>query len=84
MCGIVGFYRSELSPAHYPRIVRDMLGQIQHRGPDEAGYFVDDRLAMGTARLSIIDLKSGTQPIGSADHRYWLCYNGELYNYRES
>ncbi|WP_070106588.1 asparagine synthase (glutamine-hydrolyzing) [Burkholderia plantarii] len=83
MCGIVGFYRSELSPAHYPRIVRDMLGQIQHRGPDEAGYFVDDRLAMGTARLSIIDLKSGTQPIGSADHRYWLCYNGELYNYRE-
>lgn len=60
-----------------------MLALIQHRGPDEAGYFVDDRMAMGTVRLSIIDLAAGTQPLSDAGERYWICYNGELYNYKE-
>jgi len=60
-----------------------MLALIKHRGPDQAGYYVDDRLAMGAARLSIIDLQAGDQPLGSHDGRYWICYNGEVYNYRE-
>ncbi|MEV6593844.1 asparagine synthase (glutamine-hydrolyzing) [Streptomyces acidicola] len=83
MCGIAGFYRSALPPLEYPDLIHGMLAQIEHRGPDEAGCFLDDRLAMGTVRLSIIDLSTGSQPIGSPDGRYWLCYNGELYNYRE-
>ncbi|MGW0889920.1 asparagine synthase (glutamine-hydrolyzing) [Saccharopolyspora sp. NPDC002578] len=83
MCGIAGFYGSSLHPEQYRDLMHDMLAQIEHRGPDEAGCYLDDRLAMGTVRLSIIDLSSGQQPVGSADGRYWLCYNGELYNYRE-
>ncbi|MBR8740352.1 asparagine synthase (glutamine-hydrolyzing) [Nocardiopsis sp. MG754419] len=83
MCGIAGFYASPLPALKYPDVVQDMLAQIEHRGPDEAGCFLDDRMAMGTVRLSIIDLSTGSQPMGSPDGRYWLCYNGELYNYRE-
>jgi asparagine synthase (glutamine-hydrolysing) len=83
MCGIAGFYRSPLPASEYPELIHGMLAQIEHRGPDEAGCLVDDTLAMGTVRLSIIDVSAGSQPIGSADGRYWLCYNGELYNYRE-
>ncbi|MFG2289395.1 asparagine synthase (glutamine-hydrolyzing) [Streptomyces sp. NPDC048595] len=83
MCGIAGFFQSPLPPQEYETLIHGMLAQIEHRGPDEAGCLLDDRLAMGTVRLSIIDLATGSQPVGSADGRYWLCYNGELYNYRE-
>ena len=83
MCGIAGFYSPPSNAVTYPTVVKAMLAQIQHRGPDEAGYFVDARLAMGTVRLSIIDLVSGTQPLCDVGERYWICYNGELYNYRE-
>ena len=83
MCGIAGFYGSPLRSQGYHELINNMLAQIEYRGPDEAGYFLDDRLAMGTVRLSIIDIAAGRQPVGSADRRYWLCYNGELYNYRE-
>lgn len=83
MCGIAGFYTAPSEAADHPAVIKGMLAQIQHRGPDEAGYFVDQRLAMGTVRLSIIDLQSGTQPLCDAGERYWICYNGELYNYQE-
>lgn len=83
MCGIAGFYGDHLPPHEFHGVIEGMLAQIEHRGPDEAGCLLDDRLAMGTVRLSIIDLAAGSQPVGSPDGRYWLCYNGELYNYRE-
>jgi asparagine synthase (glutamine-hydrolysing) len=83
VCGIAGFHRSPLPAQGYRELIDGMLAQIEHRGPDEAGCFLDDTTAMGTVRLSIIDLSSGSQPIGTPDGRYWLCYNGELYNYRE-
>ncbi len=60
-----------------------MLALLRHRGPDEAGYYIDDCAALGTTRLSIIDLQSGSQPIGDAQGRYWICFNGEIYNYIE-
>jgi asparagine synthase (glutamine-hydrolysing) len=83
VCGIAGAYGGE-RPSRDPRnLIEGMLRQIEHRGPDEAGCYVDDRLVMGTVRLSIIDLAGGSQPVGSTDGRWWLCYNGELYNYRE-
>ncbi|MEW2159958.1 asparagine synthase (glutamine-hydrolyzing) [Streptomyces sp. NPDC007189] len=83
MCGIAGFYGSRLPAPSYGDVMRGMLAHIEHRGPDEAGCFLGDHLAMGTVRLGIIDLTSGSQPVGSADGRHWLCYNGELYNYVE-
>jgi asparagine synthase (glutamine-hydrolysing) len=83
MCGISGIYGAPPQGVEPAEAVKRMLALIQHRGPDEAGYYVDDRLAMGTVRLSIIDLASGTQPLSDAGERHWICYNGELYNYRE-
>jgi asparagine synthase (glutamine-hydrolysing) len=60
-----------------------MLAFIEHRGPDEMGYVLADDSGLGTARLSIIDIAHGQQPLGSADERYWISYNGEVYNYVE-
>src|SRR5438067_1899778 len=64
-------------------VVEQMLAYIQHRGPDEMGYLLADDAAIGTARLSIIDLAHGQQPLGAPDERYWISYNGEVYNYVE-
>ncbi len=60
-----------------------MLSVIQHRGPDETGLYVDDRAGLGHARLSIIDLGGGAQPIHNEDHTLWIIYNGETFNYPE-
>ena len=60
-----------------------MLSQIAHRGPDESGMFLSGPLAMGNVRLKIIDLEGGTQPICDQSQRYWIVFNGEIYNYLE-
>ncbi len=89
MCGIVGFFhQSDSLPAGFevgtsPRVLEAMLALMYHRGPDEAGYYFDERTGFGTARLSIIDLSTGQQPIPDEAQRYWIAYNGELYNYKE-
>lgn len=64
-------------------MVNRMLGSIRHRGPDEIGCRIDNHAALGAVRLSIIDLVSGQQPMASRDDRYWLCFNGEIFNYIE-
>jgi asparagine synthase (glutamine-hydrolysing) len=63
--------------------LKNMISMLQHRGPDEAGIYLDDHVGMGHARLSIIDLSSGTQPIHNEDQTMWIVYNGEVYNYPE-
>jgi asparagine synthase (glutamine-hydrolysing) len=83
MCGIAGFQDQLEDGADYPARVTAMLARIAHRGPDEAGYYVDDRVALGTVRLSILDLKHGQQPMQDVTDRYWIAYNGELYNFIE-
>lgn len=87
MCGIVGFFHqsesSRFDVASSPRVLEEMLALMYHRGPDEAGYYFDERTGFGTARLSIIDLSTGQQPIPDESKRYWIAYNGELYNYKE-
>ena len=83
MCGIAGFLGATHDPAVWQETIRAMLAAIGHRGPDGIGTMLDDRAALGTARLSIIDIASGTQPMSDPSGRYWLAYNGEIYNYLE-
>ena len=80
MCGIVGF------TGHIERkekVLDEMKERIRHRGPDSEGSYIDDDIAMGFRRLSIIDLAGGDQPIYNEDGSMVLTFNGEIYNYRE-
>ncbi len=80
MCGICGF-TGELEQRQ--DTIRKMTEVITHRGPDADGYFMDEYIAMGFRRLSIIDLETGDQPITNEDGNLVLTYNGEIYNYKE-
>jgi len=80
MCGIVGIFSSE-KPISL-EIIREMGKVISHRGPDDEGYWVGYNVALGNKRLSIIDLESGKQPMSTADKRYTIVYNGEVFNYQ--
>ena len=80
MCGIAGSIDLHDNKKD---IIKDMCDRIQHRGPDGKGYYVDDYIALGHRRLSIIDLKGGAQPMYSNDDRYVIVFNGEIYNYKD-
>lgn len=83
MCGLLGFVGFE---GRRPGGFRRLLGRLAHRGPDDSGFFESDdgRVALGHARLSIIDLSAlGHQPMASQDGRYVIVFNGEIYNHRE-
>lgn len=83
MCGIAGvFDRSRREPATEEGL-RRMLGALRHRGPDEFGILLDRECGLGSARLSIIDLSGGGQPIANADETLWIVFNGEIFNYVE-
>lgn len=60
-----------------------MTAVLQHRGRDESGIYIDDHIGLGHARLSIIDLHSGTQPIHNENKTLWIVFNGEIFNYPE-
>src|SRR5665811_168704 len=61
-----------------------MMSAMKHRGPDDEGVFIKDHIGLGFVRLSIIDLSSaGHQPMFSADGRFVIVFNGEIYNYIE-
>ena len=83
MCGIAGYlnFRNGLVPSE--ETMRAMLATIRHRGPDQFGIYLDDIATLGNARLSIIDLEHGQQPMATADRRYWIVYNGEIFNHNE-
>jgi asparagine synthase (glutamine-hydrolysing) len=85
MCGIAGFIsRKKDTPFAEREILLDkMCRVIEHRGPDEQGLAVEGRAALGMRRLSIIDLKTGQQPIYSQDGNLFIVFNGEIYNYQE-
>ena len=85
MCGIVGLWvTGERSPDSIRATVERMRDAVAHRGPDDAGYWAEGPVALGHRRLSILDLSSeGRQPMISADGRYVICYNGEVFNFRE-
>lgn len=80
MCGICGFFsKSKINK----NIIREMNEEIFHRGPDEDGFYDSDKVNMAMRRLSIIDLKGGTQPIFSNDKSKAIVFNGEIYNFLE-
>lgn len=83
MCGIVGIYNSEDALQYPEDLLRRMLARIQYRGPDESGIYINSKVALGSVRLSIIDLQSGQQPLSTADGKYWIVFNGEIFNYIE-
>ncbi len=85
MCGFIGCvhdnaqsYRDEQKQQF-----KNMNDLITHRGPDDEGFYFDDRIQFGFRRLSIIDIESGHQPLTYENERYWIIFNGEIYNYVE-
>jgi asparagine synthase (glutamine-hydrolysing) len=84
VCGIAGVVslREDLPPPEVDDLTA-MVGALRHRGPDEFGLFRDRRAGLGHARLSIIDLAAGQQPMCNEDRSLWITYNGEIFNYLE-
>lgn len=83
MCGIVGIYNRKDALQNPEDLLRRMLARIQYRGPDESGIYINSKVALGSVRLSIIDLQSGQQPLSTGDGKYWIVFNGEIFNYIE-
>lgn len=82
MCGIAGIIDFGSSEPK-EQLLRRMLGFIRHRGPDAFGIYTDRIAGIASARLSIIDLSGGDQPIHNEDQSIWVVYNGEIFNYPE-
>lgn len=83
MCGIAGIVNLDRTPVDRD-ILKKMTDALAHRGPDGEGQWVEECIGLGHRRLAIIDLSpAGHQPMISADHRFVLSYNGEVYNYGE-
>lgn len=84
MCGICGVVHSApTEPISEERLLA-MRDSMRHRGPDDAGHHLEPGIALGSRRLAILDLSQrGHMPMGTADGRYRIVYNGEVYNYRD-
>lgn len=84
MCGIAGIAYRSLNQEKVSQAVRTMITLQKHRGPDGDGYYDSDGVSLGHARLSIIDLSNNAkQPMADVSGRYWITFNGEIYNYLE-
>jgi asparagine synthase (glutamine-hydrolysing) len=83
MCGIVGVLNLNDRPPVDKTVLCQMLGMIRHRGPDDFGIYRNRHVGLGSARLSIIDLEGGQQPISNEDETTWIVFNGEIFNYVE-
>ncbi len=81
MCGIAGILDWRKAPD--PAEVRAMTQRLHHRGPDASGMHHEGPVALGHARLSIIDLEGGAQPMANAERSLWLTFNGEIFNHVE-
>ncbi len=83
MCGFVGFTGNTLPLEQKQQVCTAMMDKIAHRGPDAAGLYTDEDVALGFRRLSIIDLATGDQPLYNEDESLVLTFNGEIYNFKE-
>src|SRR5262249_28910873 len=80
--GIFGYCAPDLGRTVGPDLLRSMGAILRHRGPDDEGFFLDGPVGLGMRRLSIIDLKTGRQPIQNEDGSLQIVFNGEIYNYQ--
>ena len=80
MCGFSGFTNPN-SKNEDEVLLKKMMLPIKHRGPDESSIYINDNIALGQYRLSIIDIKGGKQPC--IDNENYLLFNGEIYGYKE-
>ena len=83
MCGIAGILSGAGAPAPTRDELAAMIGRLRHRGPDGTGFLTRERVGFAHARLSIIDLATGDQPIHNEDETVWVVFNGEIFNYIE-
>lgn len=81
MCGITGIYGTKGDKESRRSLIKSMVSNIQHRGPDGWGYYLSPNMVLGQTRLSIVDLSGGSQPMAFGD--YVIVYNGEIYNHIE-
>ncbi|MFC9777955.1 asparagine synthase (glutamine-hydrolyzing) [Paenibacillus chitinolyticus] len=81
MCGITGvMYFEDREPS--VSMLQQMTDVIHHRGPNDSGFWTENRIGLGFRRLSIIDIAEGHQPLCNEDESVWIIFNGEIYNYK--
>jgi asparagine synthase (glutamine-hydrolysing) len=83
MCGICGVVSIAQNDKIEKEILLKMMDSMVHRGPDDEGIYIDSNMALGSRRLSIIDVAGGRQPISNEDQSLWIVFNGEIYNFKE-
>ena len=83
MCGICGIFFSDRDWRVKGDVLAGMNRRIVHRGPDDEGFFVEENVGLAMRRLSIIDVKTGHQPLANENQDIWIVFNGEIYNHAE-
>jgi len=83
MCGICGVFFTNSEHRAAADTLADMNRRIAHRGPDDEGFFIEENVGLAMRRLSIIDVRTGHQPISNETQDIWIVYNGEIYNHIE-
>lgn len=83
MCGIAGIINCDISKNCNKKYLENITHAVAHRGPDGYGFWINDNIGLGHRRLSIIDLKTGNQPLQIQDNKLAITFNGEIYNYLE-
>src|SRR5262249_30653037 len=83
MCGICGMFLSDGGAQVERERLAAMNHQIRHRGPDDGGLFVEGQVGLAMRRLSIVDLKTGHQPLSNEEENIWIVFNGEIYNHQQ-
>lgn len=82
MCGFTGIINFSPNNKVSEQVLKRMNTTIAHRGPDEESYYIKDNIGLGFQRLSIIDLEQGKQPMTDSEKKFWIVFNGEIYNYQ--
>src|SRR5262245_1501094 len=82
MCGICGVCNTQSGEPVAPDVIERMTAVLSHRGPDDRGVYLNGEVGLGIARLSIIDLAGGHQPMSNESGDIWITFNGEIWNYK--